>query len=215
MVHGGHIALSFSEFVSEMKSDTKAPRGICEGRSSDLMQHHYPDDEVKSAVWDYVLGYTTSVNNELRKGRKGVAKQVTDLLDRAFTKKIRLDVYRTVDWAFMENIFGITKDNIGDMGGRVITDKGYMSTASSFISPWGSSWLDDELVLHIVSDEPVSVIDVNSVLPAEDIDCEEQSEIILPRGSRIEIIGFKKLRGRKYGAGGTFFIEAKYAGTGK
>lgn len=215
MVHGGHIALSFSEFMSEMKSGTKALRGIYEGRSSDLMQHHYPDDEVKSAVWDYVLGYTTSVNNELRKGRKGVAKQVTDLLDKAFTKKIKLDVYRTVDWAFMENIFGITKDSIGDMAGRVITDKGYMSTASSFISPWGNSWLDDELVLHIVSDEPVSVIDVNSVLPAEDIDCEGQSEIILPRGSGIEIIGFKKLKGRKYGAGGTFFIEAKYAGTGK
>jgi len=124
MVRGGHIALSFSEFVSEMKSGTKVPRCIYEGRSSDLMQHHYPDDEVKSAVWDYVLGYTTSVNNELRKGRKGVAKQVSDLLDRAFTRKIKLDVYRTVDWAFMENIFGITKDNIGGMAGRVITDKG-------------------------------------------------------------------------------------------
>ena len=52
MTHNGHIALSFSEFISKRMRGCNSLTNIYEGRSSDLMQHHYPDDEVKSAVWD-------------------------------------------------------------------------------------------------------------------------------------------------------------------
>ena len=45
----------------------------------------YPDDPIKSAVYDYVAGYTTNVNMILRKNEKW--NKVTDLLDKAFTKQ--------------------------------------------------------------------------------------------------------------------------------
>ena len=179
----------------------------------DMPCHRYLDDEIKSAIWDYVVGYTTSVNNELRKGRVRIASVVTNTLDLAFTDKMpNLDVYRTVDWDFMKNIFGITPDNIDDYIGDIIVDKGYMSTASVMKSPWGSHWMDGELILHIVSNKPVGVIDVNKRLPPEDIDCEDQSEIILPRSTRLKILSYRLLKGRKYANGGTYLIETEFVG---
>ena len=177
----------------------------------DFITHHYPDDEVKSAIWDYVSGYTTSVNTELRSGRNTLARVVTSVLDNAFTDTLpKLDLYRTVDWDFMCNLFGITVKNIDAHIGDVIVDKGYMSTAQSMVSPWGSTWTGGELILHIVSDRPVDVVDVNRRLPAEDIDCEEQNEIILPRGSKLKIVGYKILKGRGYSRNGTYLLETEY-----
>ena len=44
------------------------------------------DDPVKNAVWNYVAGYTTGINNILR--RRGRAdSDYVKLLDSAFTKK--------------------------------------------------------------------------------------------------------------------------------
>ena len=65
------------------------------------------DDPVKNAVWNYVAGYTTGINNILR--RRGRAdSDYVKLLDSAFTKKSKVDVYRTVDWKYLENIYNIT-----------------------------------------------------------------------------------------------------------
>lgn len=189
---------------------------LVESRLKDMRQHRYPGDEVGSAIWDYVSGYTTRVNDELRKGRTAAARIITGTLDAAFTDRLpSLDVYRTVDWDFMKNIYGITPSNIRDRIGGIIIDSGYMSTASVMRSPWGSGWTDGELILHITSSGPVSVIDVNRRLPAEDIDCEEQCEIILPRGSGLRVLGCRLLKGRAYASGGTYMVDAEYVGSYK
>ncbi len=173
--------------------------------------HRYPDDEVKSAVWDYVSGYTTEVNTKLREGHVRAAGVVTKVLDKAFTDTLpKLNVYRTVDWNFMKNMYGITQENLREHIGSIIQDNGYMSTASVMASPWAGYWFDEELILHIVSRKPVKVVDVNKLLPPEDIDCEEQNEIILPRGSMLKIVGYEIKKGRKHPKCGTYFIETEY-----
>lgn len=171
----------------------------------------YPDDPIKSAVYDYVAGYTTNVNMILRKNEKW--NKVTDLLDKAFTKqKEKIDVYRTVDWDYMNNIYGITKDNLDDFIGKEITNKAYMSTTHEFHSPWGNTWTSDELVLHIVSNKPYPYIDVNDMFTADEIDCEDQKEYLLPRNTTMKILSYEikkntKESGKIFNKNGTYLIE--------
>lgn len=184
---------TYDEFVVEMNF-------------AKFMNHRY-EDEVKSSLWDYVGGYTSGVNDELRKGRK--VPVVTDALDRAFTEKRKIDVYRTVDWMYMKNIYGITKKNVESKIGEVLTNKGYMSTASVMTSPWSDKWSSDELLFHITSDFPYPCVDVNSVFNADEIDCEFQQEVLLPRNTKLRIEGVSFKKGGKFAADGTCVIEAK------
>lgn len=147
------------------------------------------DDPIKNAVWNYVAGYTTGVNNDLRAGVKTGSKKVKQNLDKAFIKKEMIDVYRVVDWDYMKNIYNITKDNIDDFIGTTITNKAYMSTSRKNTSVWGSTF-ESDLYLHIVSKKPYLCIDINEVLPAEDIDCEDQEEILLPRDTSLKILSY-------------------------
>lgn len=179
---------------------------IAEKNFAKYMNHKYAD-EVKSAVWDYVGGYTSSVNDELRKGKN--VPMITDLLDKAFTERRKIDVYRTVDWDYMKNMYGITKENIETKIGDVITNKGYMSTASVMSSPWADKWLGDELLLHITSDMPYPCIDVNDMFDPDEIDCEFQREILLPRNTSLRIIGTSVKTGGEFSDDGTVVIETK------
>lgn len=174
---------------------------------SRFLNHKYPNDEVKSAIWDYVAGYTTSVNGELRKNRKW--KEVTDYLDKGFSDKKKLDVYRTVDWEYLKNMYSITKDNLDDKIGTILCNKGYMSTTSEFQSPWNKKWMNNEVVMHIISDDEYPCIDVNVIFDEKEIDCAFQKEIILPRDTKLEFISYSIKKGDKFSKDGTYILEMK------
>lgn len=178
---------------------------INEHKLDKFISNTYPDDPIKSAVYDYVSGLTTSINNMLRNNQD--YPKITSLLDKAFIEATKINVYRTVDWDYMKNIHGITKENLQDMIGRIIVNKGYMSTSSEFISPWATTWQEDELILHITSDKPYPRIVINDILDPETIDCEDQNEWLLPRNTKLKIISFNVVKGKKYGKSGTYFIE--------
>lgn len=171
-----------------------------------LINHKYKDDEVKSALWDYVAGFTSTVNDDLRSGKKW--DEVTKYLDKAFTSKQKLDVYRTVNWDYMKNIYGITQKNIQEKIGTILHNKGYMSTTSIFKSPWGNKWQNNELVMHIVSNNQYPCIDVNKVFSKTEIDCYDQNEILLPRDTELELISYEIKHGKQfYKDGGTYLLE--------
>lgn len=157
------------------------------------------DDPVKNAVWNYVAGYTTGINNILRRRWKADSDYVK-LLDSAFTKKSKVDVYRTVDWKYLENMYNITQESLKDFVGKKIQNRGYLSTSTKRKSPWGNIWKSDEVVLHIYSLKEISVIDVNEMFTSRDIDCVDQYEVILPRELEMSIKGYSV-------QDGTTFIE--------
>jgi len=173
----------------------------------------YADDPIKSAVWDYVAGYTCGINNDLRKNYvKKEDKTILPLLDKAFEKESKkLNVYRTVEWDYFKNIYGCTKENIDTFIGKEFVNKGYMSTASEFQSPWGSHWNEWELLMHITSDKEYSCIDVNKMFPNEDeIDCHNQNEILLPRNTKMVLKSYsikKKRQDKRFDKDGTYVLE--------
>jgi len=174
---------------------------------SDILQQQY-DDPIKNAVWNYVAGYTTAINDVLRKGKK--EDEITNDLDEAFkkfgTKKNNAELYRTVDWDYMKNIYGLTIDNIDDFVGKTFQNKGYMSTAAEFISPWGSKWNEWELLMHITGD--ITYIDVNKLFPNDkEIDCAEQKEYILPRDIILKLTSYEVKKGKKFDKDGTYVLE--------
>ena len=180
---------------------------ILEKKFDKYLNHRYPDDEVKSVVWDYVAGFITNVNDELRNGKN--AKEITDLFDKAFKDKSKLDLYRTVEWDYLKNIYGITKDNINDKIGEELVNKGYMSCSEEFISPWGDRWSDDEVILHIVSDKPYPNINVNKTFNKDEIDCSEQKEVLLPRNTKLKILSVYIKKGKQFSKDGNYYIETK------
>lgn len=160
----------------------------------DIMQQQY-DDPIKNAIWNYVAGYTTSINNILRKGKTNI---LTKELDEAFNEYGESDItnfYRTVDWNYMKNIYGVTKENIREFIGKTFTNKGYMSTSSEFQSPWGSRWNEWELVIHMRGD--TQYININNIFDADEIDCKDQNELLLPRNTRLRLEAVKVMRNRE------------------
>jgi len=196
---------TFAEYIAERRAV-----GI-----NDMQQHKY-EDVLKSAVWDYVSGYTTSINGILRKKRvirKG-SDEVIDKLDKAFevigTNDV-LDVYRTVEWVYLASVYGITKENIDEYVGSSIISRGYMSTTELFKSPWGKSWMDDDVVMHITSDKPYPNININKVFNPDEIDCEDQCEILLPRDTTLELVSYSVMNDTKKGfsKNGTYVLEMR------
>ena len=112
-----------------------------------------------------------------------------------------MDFYRTVDWIYLTNIYGVTKENVNLFIGRSFINKGYMSTSSEFKSPWANNWLKDEVVMHIHGD--TEYINVNNVFSPNEIDCESQKELIIPRNTRLILTGVKRLNNREK----TYFLE--------
>lgn len=164
---------------------------ITEGKWDKYRSNKY-NDIIKSAVYDYVSGLTTGINNELRSGKKS-SKTVIKELDLAFTSnyacKMKLNVFRVVDWDYLNNIYNITKYNIDDNLNKVFINKAYISTTKIKGSVWGS-FTKDEVLINIISDNTINAIDVNYVIPAEDIDCEEQQEVLLPRNMKFKILSY-------------------------
>lgn len=177
---------------------------ILEQKFSRLMNHRY-DDEVKSVIWDYVAGYITNVNDELRKCRN--PKEVTELLDKGFTKKTKINLYRTVSWDYLKNIYGLTRENIKEHIGDVITNKGYMSASSEYRSPWDDKWTKDEVILHLTSDSQYPCIDVNEMFSESEIDCYFQKEIILPRDTKLRIDSVSMKNDKSFYKDGNYYIE--------
>lgn len=165
------------------------------------------------AALDYVKGYTTNVNDFLRSGKVLIDKKEIDDaisgLDKCFKDKYDKELYRTVDWSFLKNIFKITKQNLDKHIGDIIEDKGYMSSSKICSSPWGSGWMKDELVLVITSDKPIQCFDVNKNIDAKDIDCEEQEEVLLPRGTKLEIESYETKKDKDCYKDGTWFLYCK------
>lgn len=188
---------NLSLYIKEAKKEDK----------SIYLNHKYKDDEVKSAIWDYVAGFTTSVNDDLRSGKEW--KDVTDYLDKGFKDKKKLDLYRTVDWEYMSKMYKTTQKNIDSMIGKEFHNKGYMSTSSEFCSPWGNSWTKGELILHIVSDKQYPYIDVNKIFTPDEIDCPEQKEILLPRDTTLILQSYDIKKGKQFDKNGTYLLEMK------
>lgn len=151
------------------------------------------DDIIKNAIYDYVSGNTVGVNNDLRKNINRGSKNVLKILDNAFNSKYaktgKLDVYRTVTWDYLQNVYKINKNNINNFIGKELTIKNYMSTCKKEKSPWGS-WTNDEVLLHITSNKKINYIDINSIFDSGEIDCYEQEEILLPRNLTLKIISY-------------------------
>ena len=175
-----------------------------------ISQFILESSEGLQAALDYVRGYTANVNDFLRNGKVLIGKKEIDSaikgLDRCFKDKYEKDLYRTVDWHFLSNVFGINKKNIGKHIGDILEDKGYMSTTKARKSPWGSRWTKDELVLVIHPEKPIRCFDVNKNFDAEDIDCAEQEEVLLPRGVKLEIKSFETKKGKDCDSDDTCFI---------
>ena len=164
-------------------------------KPSDIIQNQYKDP-IKNAVWNYVAGYTTSINNLLRKHDND--EMVTREMDEAFKVYGESDVtsfYRTVDWTYMKNIYVLTRNNIDKFIGKTFINRGYMSTSKDFISPWGNNWNEWELVIHITGD--TTYIDVNKLFKPEEIDCEEQNELILPRNTILRLESYRFVRNKE------------------
>lgn len=163
---------------------------ISESRSSLSMQDRYADDPVRNAVWNYVAGYTMSeINGGLRKNTAGKShRDAMALMDKAFTSKLKLDVWRTVEWKYLNNIYGITKENIDDFVGKTVKNPAYTSTTRQKINVWNGrpDWSDEgimhEAVMHITSQRPVPCIVINDMFSNDEIDCSGQDEILLPSG---------------------------------
>lgn len=164
-------------------------------KSWDKYQSDTYEDPIKNAIYDYVAGLTVGVNGDLRKGVSRGSKKVIKGLDDAFNSEYasedKLNVYRTVDWDYFENVYGCTQDNIEEFVGKKFLNKGYMSTTKLFKSPWGSKWTDGELVLHITSKNKVKYLDINTIFNPEEIDCEEQEEILLGRNQEMTLTSYK------------------------
>lgn len=164
-------------------------------KSWDKYQTNTYDDPNKNAIYDYVGGYTVGVNDDLRKGINRGSKKVIQGLDNAFNSEYategKLDVYRTVTWEYFENVYGCNENNIEEFVGKKFLNKGYMSTTKLFKSPWGSRWTDGELVLHITSENKIKYLDINTIFDPDEIDCEEQEEILVPRNQEMTLISYK------------------------
>lgn len=174
------------EFEKDILTESKNPE--------DIMQHQY-EDPIKNSVWNYVAGYTSSVNNILRAGKTNI---LTKELDEAFNIYGDTDInefYRTVDWDYMLNIYGVTKENIIDYIGHTFKNRGYMSTSSQRISPWGKRWNEWELLVHITGD--TTYIDINKLFTPDEIDCEEQNELLLPRNTLLRLDSYKIMRNKE------------------
>lgn len=143
--------------------------------------------KTKNIVKNYVLGYTTHINNQLRNG-----EPIDNVdLDCAFhDRKQIIDTYRTVDWGYMKNVYGVTKDNIHNYIGKIFTNKGFTSSSKYMLSPWANYWSDYELLIHITSDDECSCIDVNDLFGEDEIDCYSQHEIILPRNTSFKLTSY-------------------------
>lgn len=165
---------------------------ISEGKWMDQYIENKYSDPAKNAVWNYVAGYTTGINNILRRGGR-VDKEYIKLFDSAFTQKSKINVYRTIDWKYLKNVYNITENNLKDFIGSTISNKGYMSTSSECKSPWGHKWREDEVVLHIYSSRVIPIIDVNAIFDSTEIDCSDQSEIILPRNLEMQIKNYSNI----------------------
>ena len=182
-----------------------------------LKQYHKDYDEVGLAMLDYVEGTTTNVNNYLRDGKMIISKKKIDhaikYMDQGFkdTWPAGKPLYRTITWDFMENLYGISRDNIEEHIGDKILDKGYMSTTHEEQSPWGSVWKDDELVLVFTPQNDIHCFDVNKNIHPDDIDCEDQMEILLPRNVEFTIDSYevkknKRLGKKRFDKSGNYFI---------
>lgn len=155
----------------------------------DKYQTNTYQDLNKNVIYDYVTGSISGVNDNLRKNNIRGCKDVIDKLDKAFTKKSKIDAYRTVDWDYMKNIYGVTKSNIDKFIGKTFINKGYMSTSKIKKSPWGD-WEDYELLLHITSNNPIPCVDVNNIFNKSEIDSYYQQELLLPRNLKLKMIDY-------------------------
>lgn len=166
------------------------------------------DDPAVNSLWNYVSGYTVGgINKDLRNGM--MSRQLKEIVGRidSLMEMESVKVYRTVDWDYMGNIYGITKDNIDGVIGRTFTAKGYTSTTRLFENVWGSSWTPEtDLCMEITSNGKIGCIDVNSILPPEDIDCEEQEEVLLQRNLKFTINGYELIDNRDNIEGGDIHL---------
>lgn len=179
----------------------------------DRYQQNKYEDKLKSAVYDYVAGYTSGVNDDLRKGHHRGSKTVVANLDEAFnifgSEKL-LNAYRTVDWDYFQNIYGCNKENLQDFidDKFIFQNKGYMSVASEFISPWNKKWFDYELVMHITSKRPILQLNINEIFNEDEIDCAFQKEILLQRNTKMICKSFRiKGKRKSYSNNGIYVLE--------
>ena len=160
-------------------------------RQKYISKSHKGYDKIKLAIYDYVSGLTSAVNDYLRNGYKWQA--VTKYLDNAFYSKYatvdKADLYRTVTKDYLKNVHNINVDNIDDYIGSTIVNEGYMSCSKTLINPWGGSWFSDEVILHIYSNNKVTYLDIDKIFENDELPSGEQEEILLQRKTRLRIIG--------------------------
>lgn len=190
-----------------IKRSTEFLSTILEKKGLDEVSKY--SDPVKNSLWNYVAGYTVGdINKDLRNGIK--SKQLLEIVSRidVLMTPDNVKVYRTVDWKYMENVYGITKENINDKVGKTFLAKGYTSTTREFKSVWGDTWTDGELCMKIISMGMVGRVDINTILAKEDIDCWEQEEVLLQRNLNFTIDNIKFMSNKgQIGKGNTYLLN--------
>lgn len=183
-----------------------------------LRESNNKDNDIKQAMLGYIDGSETCVNKYLRNNKRGhYTKKELDAIvtkmDPCFvdTWHESTPLYRTVDWDFMKNLFGITQDNLEEHIGDVIQDKAYMSTTDTLQSPWGT-WTSGELVFIITANDPIACFDVNQHYNSKEIESYYQNEILLPRGTKLRIDSYEIRQNKKSGKRlfpdeGTYFLK--------
>jgi hypothetical protein len=76
---------------------------------------------------------------------------------------------------------------------QIFVDWGKNQIGNEIPNTW-RTMTSDELMLHIISKNPYPCIDVNSILPKEDIDCSEQEEILLPRSTKVKLTSYTETK---------------------
>ena len=129
-------------------------------------------------------------------------QEMTKNMDSAFTKQTPLasdtKVFRGVNYG---NAFGSAKPD--SLVGKVIEDKGFMSTTTSVdvAGTFGSTRL------NIVVPKGTKVVNMAQTL--QSVAAKQERELLLPRGTKLQITHVAQTKGGFLGIGKETFIEAK------
>lgn len=145
------------------------------------------EDCIKS-LYEYVAGYTTDINHRLRtyKTTKFDIQEAENISSLMIVSKVST-LYRAVLWKSMKMWFGIYKDNIQRLIGKIFVDPGFVSTSIDSKMPWNNYLKSSETVyLTISARNPVRHVDVNKVLGTASPSPSDK-EILLDRNTQFRI----------------------------
>lgn len=151
--------------------------------------------ESLKALYEYAEGIT-DINYRLR---SGTFTDETMSISRRISKLesfMRLPIlYRGTLWDDFSGDYGITRENIHSMVGRIIVDRGYLSTSTNREVPFRMYPIDKgTLFMRILSKGKYRAIDVNRLLGSHS-PSPSQKEILLGRNTKFRLLRITEIKG--------------------